>query len=175
MNLINYIQNGRSCLDTLSEWVGKCCSWLVFLLVFLVAYDVAMRYLFNSGSIAIQELQWHLFSVIFLFGAAYTLKHDDHVRLDMIYQSEWLNDKARAWINLLGSLVMLIPFCIMVMLASDLFVIQSWSFNETSPDPGGLSYRWLIKAAIPMGFLFLLVEGINQVFSNLLIILGKQK
>lgn len=172
--MAHFIHKAHFLLNAFSEWLGRLCSWLVLLLVLLVAYDVGMRYLFNSGSIAIQELQWHIFSLIFLFGAAYTLKHDDHVRLDMIYQSQWLNDIGRAWINLFGSIVMLAPFCIMIMMASDLFVIQAWQFQEASPDPGGLAYRWLIKAAIPMAFLLLLLEALNQACANLLIILGKE-
>ena len=79
-------------------------------LVLLVSYDVSMRYLFSSGSIALQEMEWHLFAVIFLIGAAYTFKHDDHVRLDLFYQSRFMNDYRRAWVNLLGSLFMLLPF-----------------------------------------------------------------
>lgn len=168
------LQKTHRTLSQISEWTGLITSWLVLILVLLVAFDVSMRYLFNSGSIALQELQWHLFSIIFLLGAAYTLKYDDHVRLDMIYQSTWLNDKGRAWINLFGSIVMLAPFCIMVIMASDVFVHQAWQFQESSPDPGGLAYRWLIKAAIPMAFVLLFIEAINQAFSNLLIILGEK-
>ena len=79
--LLNFISK----IDTFTEYTGKCISSLVIILVLLVGYDVSMRYLFNSGSIAIQELDWHLFSIIFLLGSAYTLKHNEHVRLDIFY------------------------------------------------------------------------------------------
>jgi TRAP-type mannitol/chloroaromatic compound transport system permease small subunit len=76
-------------IDVLNEWVGRTTAWLVVGMVLLICYDVAMRYLFNQGSIALQELQWHLFSLIFLLGGAYTLKHDGHVRVDLIHQSHF--------------------------------------------------------------------------------------
>ena len=80
-------------IDTFTEYSGKCVSLLVIILVFIVGYDVSMRYLFNSGSVAIQELEWHLFSIIFLFGSAYTLKHNEHVRLDILYNSKLINER----------------------------------------------------------------------------------
>ena len=76
-------------VECFSEWCGRGVAWLVPAMVLLVGYDVAMRYLFQSGSVALQELEWHLFGLIFLLGAAYTLKHDDHVRVDVIYQSRF--------------------------------------------------------------------------------------
>ena len=96
-------------LDDFTEVTGKVISWLVLFLVMLVSYDVTMRYLFQSGSIALQELEWHIFSLIFLLGSAYTFKHDGHVRLDLVYQSKFMNDYRRAWVNFLGSLLFLIP------------------------------------------------------------------
>ena len=83
-----------SIIDAFTECTGKFISIFVIILVLLVGYDVSMRYLFNSGSIAIQELEWHLFSIILLLGSAYTLKHDEHVRLDIFYSSKLINDKS---------------------------------------------------------------------------------
>ncbi len=143
-------------------------------MVLLVSYDVTMRYVFNQGSVALQELEWHLFALLFLIGAAYTLKHDDHVRLDLFYQSRFSSDCTRAWINLIGGLVFLIPFCLLIINSSWFFVLQSWSFNEGSPDPGGLPYRWLLKAAIPFGFLLLLIQAIAECLKNLVFILEQK-
>ena len=154
-------------LDGFTEWTGKLVSWLILALVLLVSYDVGMRYLLQSGSIALQELEWHLFSLIFLLGAAYTFKHDDHVRLDLFYQSRYMNDRRRAWINLLGAVFLLLPFCLLVTVSSASFVHAAWLYNEGSPDPGGLPYRWIIKAAIPAGFVLLALQGVSSSLRNL--------
>ena len=157
-----------------SEISGRGLSWLVPALVLLVAYDVIMRYFFQSGSIAIQEMEWHLFSLIFLLGAAYTLKHDDHVRLDLVYRSRFMSDYRRAWINLVCSLLFLVPFCILIIKSSWPFVSQAYQFAEGSPDPGGLPYRWVLKAAIPLGFFLLIIQGIGESLKSLSFILDRE-
>ncbi len=149
-------------------------AWLVVGLVLLVCYDVAMRYLFQSGSIALQELEWHLFALIFLLGAAYTLKHDEHVRVDLFYGNRRVSDRQRAWVNLLGSLLLLIPFCVLIIYTSIPFVENAWAMGEGSPDPGGLPYRFLIKAAIPAGFALLLIQGVAEVMRNILVLKSSQ-
>ncbi len=159
------------CIEWSSEICGRGLSWLVLALVLLVAYDVMMRYFFLSGSIAIQELEWHLFSLIFLLGAAYTLKHDDHVRLDLVYRSRFMSDYRRAWVNLVCSLLFLIPFCVIIIISSWPFVSQAYQFAEGSPDPGGLPYRWVLKAAIPLGFFLLIIQGIGESLKSLSLIL----
>ena len=160
-------------LEQFSECTGKLVSWLVLVMVLLVSYDVAMRYFFQSGSVALQEMEWHLFSLIFLFGASYTLKHDDHVRLDLFYKSKFMDDRRRAWVDLFGSIFLLIPFCILIISSAWPFVVQSYIHLEGSPDPGGLPYRWILKASIPLGFTFLLLQGIADIVKNLSTVLGK--
>ena len=162
-----------SIIDAFTEYTGKFISIFVIILVLLVGYDVSMRYLFNSGSIAIQELEWHLFSIILLLGSAYTLKHDEHVRLDIFYSSKLINDKVRIWFDVLGTLLILLPFCLLIIISAWPFVTQAYIHNEISPDPGGLPARWLIKAAIPLGFFFLLIQGIAEALKKLLIALDK--
>lgn len=162
-------------LEQFSEFTGKLVSWLVLAMVLLVSYDVAMRYFFLSGSVALQEMEWHLFSLIFLIGAAYTLKHDDHVRLDLFYKSKFMNDQRRAWINLFGSIFLLIPFCILIISTAWPFLYQSYIHLEGSPDPGGLPYRWILKASIPLGFIFLLLQGISDIAKNLSIVMDKNR
>ena len=162
-------------ISLVSEWTGKLVAWLVFLMTLLVGYDVTMRYLFQSGSVALQELEWHLFSLIFLLGAAYTLKHDEHVRLDLFYQSRFMNDYRRAWINLFGSLFLLIPFSILITWSVWPFIQQAYVYSEGSPDPGGLPYRWILKAAIPLGFSLLVLQGISDALKNLSRIFEEKK
>jgi len=165
--------NLSSKIDQFTERTGQCISWLVIVLVLLVSYDVSMRYLFQSGSIGIQELEWHLFSIIFLISAAYTLKHDEHVRLDIFYQSKFLNDKHRAWIDAFGALFILLPFCIVIIINTWPSISLAYHSNEASPDPGGLPARWLIKAMIPTGFGLLLLQAIAESIKKLSIALDK--
>lgn len=159
-------------IDAFTELTGKCTSWLVITLVLLVGYDVSMRYLFNSGSIGIQELEWHLFAIIFLIGSAYTLKHDEHVRLDILYKSKFLTDRHRAYIDIFGALFILIPFCLLIIISAWPFVSQAYIYNEASPDPGGLTMRWIIKAMIPLGFSLVLIQGLSEALRKLLNVLG---
>ena len=161
--------------DDFTEVTGNVISWLVLLLVVLVSYDVTMRYLFQSGSIALQELEWHIFSLIFLLGSAYTFKHDGHVRLDLVYQSKFMNDYKRAWVNFLGSLLFLIPFCILVIVSSWQFIHLAFIHGEVSPDPGGLPYRWIIKSAIPVSFILLLIQGFSYMIKNLFYIMENKQ
>jgi TRAP-type mannitol/chloroaromatic compound transport system permease small subunit len=182
-------------INALSEWTGQIIAWLVLLMVLIIVYQASMVALFSIGSVALQELQWHLFALVFLLGAAYTLKHDDHVRVDIVYHSRWMDDRRRAWINLLGSLIFLVPFCLLVIVASWQFVYGAyatcegnsdsgglWAFVyqtaitcEGSPDPGGLPYRFLLRAAIPVGFALLMLQGIANSLSSLLYLLDHQE
>ena len=153
-------------INQLSELSGRALAWLVLALVLLVSYDVLMRYLFQRGSIALQELEWHLFSIIFLLGAAYTYKHDDHVRLDLFYRSKYLGDRQRIWIDIAGGVFFLLPFCCFIIIGSWPFVFQAFIHAEGSPDPGGLDYRWILKAAIPVGFFLLALQGVADVIDK---------
>ena len=174
-NLLKIIKKISQTINTCSEWSGKIVSWLVLAMVFLVSYDVSMRYFFSSGSIALQEMEWHIFAVIFLVGAVYTFKHDNHVRLDLIYQSRFMSDYRRAWINVFGGIFMLMPFCILIIYCTWPFLALSYTSMEGSPDPGGLPYRWLLKAAIPAGFILLLLQGLGDVLKNLAYILENRR
>jgi len=157
-----------------SEWSGRQLSWLVLALVLIVSYDVAMRYLFQSGSVALQELEWHLFALIFLLGGAYTLKHDEHVRVDIFYSSRFMTARHRAWVDLLGGLLFLTPFCLLLISGSLPFVSNSFNMLEASPDPGGLPYRFLLKAAIPLGFLMLMLQGLAIMMASICTLLRFQ-
>ncbi len=153
-------------IDALNEAIGKGVAWLTTLLVVLIMYDVVTRYLFNTTSVGIIELEWHLFSFIFLLGAAYALKHDRHVRVDVFYSN--FSAKQQAWINLLGTLIFLIPFCIVIIITATKFAINSYEIQEGSPDPGGLPARYIIKSAIPIGFILLLLQAISLTIKSVL-------
>lgn len=161
-------------IDRCIESIGRLTSWIVFILVLLINYDVVMRYFFLSGSIAIQEMQWHSFALIFLLGAAYTLKHDQHVRLDILYRNKF-SRKHRAWVNLFGSCFLLIPFCILISYTAGDFTLQSYIHLEGSPDPGGLPYRWILKASITVGFTLLVLQGLSEIIKDLNIIMEEKR
>jgi len=158
-----------TCIDKLSEGVGRLASWLVLGLVFLICYDVLMRYVYQQGSIALQELEWHLFALIFLLGAAYTLKHDNHVRVDILFQSRFVSDRQRALINIIGTLIFLFPFCILILVTAWPFVENAFYYNEGSPDPGGLPYRFILKGSVLIAFGLLILQGTAELIRNIMI------
>ncbi len=160
-------------MDSFSEKTGYIISWMTTMLVITVFYDVIMRYVFQSGSIAIQELEWHIFSVIFLLGAAFTLKRDGHVRVDIIYSR--FNKKTKAWIDLVGAFVFLIPFAMIIIYSTKPYIYNSWVVREISPDPGGLPFRYALKAVIPLGFFFLILQGFAEAFKNFLYLTGNSE
>jgi TRAP-type mannitol/chloroaromatic compound transport system permease small subunit len=159
-------------INRFSEQIGKLTSWLILLMVLIIGYDVLMRSLFHIGSVALQELEWHLFALVFLLGSGYTLKHDGHVRVDIFYQSRWMNEKKRAWVDVFGVVFLLIPFCLLVIVSSLPFVFNAFVIGEGSPDAGGLPYRFLLKLAIPIGFLLVLLQGLANLMQNILLIKG---
>ncbi len=160
-------------VDRVNEGLGVGVSWLSTLLVLVVCYDVFTRYLLESSSVAVQELEWHLFAFIFLLGAAYTLKHDRHVRVDVFYTR--FSRRRKAWVNLVGSLLFLLPLCGVAIWASITFAIRAYAIGETSPDPGGLPARFVLKSAIPIGFFFLLLQGIALALRSWIQVMGKEE
>ena len=164
------IKNVINAIDTLNEAIGRAASWLVLAMVLLICYDVGMRYFFHQGSVALQELEWHLFALIFLLGSAYTLKYDNHVRVDILYQSQYLSNEHRALINIFGILFFLLPFCVLVLITTWPFVENAYYYLEGSPDPGGLPYRYLLKGSILVAFTLLILQGLAELLRNYLIL-----
>ena len=152
-------------IDRLTKAVGTMVSWLTVVLVLIMVGDVAMRYLFSVTSAASFELEWHLFAGIFLLGAAYTLQQDKHVRVDVFYHR--FSKRRQGWVNLVGSLFLLLPFCAVAFWESLSFVEASFNVRETSPDPQGLPARYLIKSVIPIAFFLLGLQGVSVVLKSL--------
>ena len=170
MNALKFLSD---CIDSINEWIGRVIvAWVTLGLVLVVFVDVVMRYLFNTSFVFTQELEWHIFGFIFLIGAGYTLLHDGHVRVDIIYQR--LGLKGRAWTNLIGVIFFLIPGCIMVIITSWKFMYNSWSIMEGSPDPGGIPFRFLLKGAITVGFILLTLQGLSLGIHSLFQLLGRE-
>ena len=174
--MVSKVENLRRAAVVLSlpgRALGALCAWLVPALVLLVSYDVTMRYLFNEGSVMLQELEWHVFAAIFLLGAAATLHRDEHVRVDILYRHDRVSDRWRAGIDLAGAVFFLLPFCVLILIYASDFVTSAWVSGEVSPDPGGLPARWLIKAALPAGFALLFLEGLAMALRSLARLLDK--
>lgn len=142
-------------------------------MVLIICFDVAMRYLFSNSQEWMLELEWHFFAVLFLFGGAYALQKDQHVRVDIWYTKQ--SRKTKAWVDLLGTLLLLIPWCLMVIYTSYNYADNSLAINERSPDPGGLPARYLIKFCITIGFGLLLLQAISLIIQKLKIISKTQK
>lgn len=160
-----YIQVSQK-ISAFNEAIGKAVSWLVLLMVVMIVYDVGMRYIFHIGSVMLQELEWHFFDIVFLLGAAYTFKENGHVGIDIVYNSRAVSDKTRHWINIIGTVLFLLPFSLLVIHSSLPFVEFAFKINEGSSEPGGLPFRFLIKAMIPLAFILLILQGICYVIDN---------
>ena len=161
-------------IDRTNEWIGRLVYWLTLVMVLIGAYNALVRWLDRYTGLGLSsnmyiELQWYLFSLVFLLGAAYTLKHNAHVRVDVLFAR--LTPRGRAWVNLLGTLLFLIPFCILVLWTSWPAVRNSWIVGEVSPDPGGLP-RYPIKAAIPLAFILLMFQGFSLAIKQVAVLRG---
>jgi TRAP-type mannitol/chloroaromatic compound transport system permease small subunit len=155
-------------IDICTEKIGQFTSWLVLVMVILGVWNVSGRYLgrfvgINLTSNAYIEAQWYIFALLFLWGAGYALKHNEHVRVDVFYNN-W-SPRRRALVDLLGSILFLIPFSLMVIFFSWGSIVDSWQIWETSPDPDGLP-RYPIKTMIIVCFVLLIMQGISQAIKN---------
>lgn len=147
-------------VDPLLVSIGRWVSWLWLALLAIIVLNVLLRYAFGEGRIEFEEIQWHLYSVGFLFGLSYACQADAHIRVDVLH--ERFRPRTRAWIELYGILLFLLPFIMLVLVYSVPFVARSFTLGEESQAPGGLPYRWLIKAALPAGFALLLLATLSR-------------
>jgi len=125
-------------LDRCSDWVGRAASWLTLLMVVVTFIIVVMRYVFDAGMIWLQESVTWMHAAVFMMGAAYALLHEEHVRVDIFYRKMTL--RQRAWVDILGVLLLLLPICLFLAYAAFDFALASWSVRESSREPGGLPY-----------------------------------
>ncbi len=160
-------------IDVLNQRIGVAVYWLVLLMSLVSAYNAIVRWLggifkLTLASNAYLELQWYLFSMVFLLGAGYTLKHNGHVRIDVFFGK--LKPRTQAWIDILGTLIFLLPFVGFVFFASLEFVRESW--GEMSPDPGGLP-RYPIRAVIPVAMALLFLQGVSELIKRIAFLSGR--
>lgn len=157
-------------IDAVNERVGRAVYWLVLVAVLVSAGAALSRYAFSVSSNAWLELQWYLFSLIFLLAAGYTLKHDAHVRIDVIFGR--LSRRTQAAIDVFGGLAMLLPMTLLVTWLSWHTFQLSFAVSEMSPDAGGLP-RWPIKLAIPVGFALLALQGVSETVKRIAFLAGR--
>lgn len=149
--------------------MGRITLWLVLAAVLISAGNAVARYGLDMSSNAWLEIQWYLFALVFLLGAGYTLRHNGHVRIDVLY-NRW-SVRTRAWIDLLGTLLFLLPVCALIAWLSWHGFEAAYAIGERSPDAGGLA-RWPIRLAIPVGFALLLLQGIAEAIKQAAILTG---
>jgi len=159
--------------EKLNIIIGKILSIFMVLLIINVFYDVVSRYFFDGGSIAMQELEWHIFGIIILFGMSYTLREEGHVRVDFLYNN--FSPRTQALINIFGTIFFIIPLALFIIYGSYDFVMDSYTTHEISEDPGGLTHRWIIKAMIPLSFIFLIITSIGYIIKNIIIFKTNKK
>ncbi len=146
-------------IDKSIQYLGYFTAIIVAMLVLLVVYDASARYIFSSGSIALQELEWHLFDIIILFGIAYTLRESSHVRVDIFYAT--YSAKTKAIVELISSIFFILPFSFLIIYIGVEFVEMSYLQHEASSNPGGLEYRFLVKSLLPLSFVFLSLQAFS--------------
>jgi len=157
-------------IDKFIDWVGRGTAWICLAIVLIVAFNVLLRYFFRIGPMSLQELEWHLMSPIALIGMSYALRHGDHVRVDIFFDG--FGPKLQAVIDLIAAILMVIVSLIVIKLSLN-FVYQAYTIGEGSPDPGGLPYRFLLRAFIPLGFILLAVQAAGNVIRSALLLRGE--
>ena len=156
-------------IDALNEKLGYLANLLVLLACVISAGNAMMRYAFSLSSNGWLEVQWYMFTVLVMFGAPYTLKRNEHVRVDITYML--LSERGQLWLDLVCSIMFLVPVCLLLAWLSWPFFMQSYAVNEWSGNAGGL-IRWPIKLVLPVGFLLLAAQGISEIIKRIAALKG---
>jgi TRAP-type mannitol/chloroaromatic compound transport system permease small subunit len=156
-------------IDALNERIGRTVIWLVLAMVLVSTFNALVRYLFNQSSNLWLELQWYLFAAVFLLCAGYTLLHNEHIRIDVV--SSRLSARTRLWIDVLGTVLFLLPVSIFVVWLSWPIFMNAWVSNEMSSNAGGL-IRWPARLLVPAGFLLLSLQGISELIKRIAALMG---
>lgn len=160
-------------LDWVGEKVGSLVSWISVVLAIIIGLDVVIRYVFRFTNVWMVEIEVYLFGMLFLLASGYTFKHEKHVRVDVFYSK--LSKKGKAWVDLLGGICLLIPWCYVVIVSSWYYGLSSFLINETSAQPGGLPALYVLKFCVTIGFVFLLLQGVAHILKSIQIIVNNDK
>lgn len=156
-------------IDWFNQGLGKIANWMVMLACVISAGNAMVRYAFDTSSNAWLEVQWYMFTVIVMFGAAYTLKRNEHVRVDIVYMQ--VGERGQYWIDLIGAIVFLMPACLLLTWLAWPFFMQSYNIGEHSGNAGGL-VRWPIKFLLPAGFALVALQGISEIIKRIAALRG---
>jgi len=156
-------------IDALTERIGRFVYWLILAVVIISALNATIRKIFNYSSNAYLEIQWYLFSFIFLIGAGYTFLRNEHVRIDIV--TGRLSARAQNWIDVIGIVFFLFPMCILVGWLSWPLFLDSWTRHEVSTNAGGLII-WPARLMVPVGFTLLVIQGISELIKRLAFLQG---
>jgi len=151
-------------VDWLNEKIGGFCDWLVLVACLISAGNAMVRYAYDTSSNAWLEIQWYLFAVMVMFGASYTLKRNEHVRVDVLYML--MSPRQQIWIDIIGTILFLLPACFLLAWLSWPFFMQAYVVNEHSSNAGGL-LRWPIKLVMPLGFVLVGLQGLSELIKRI--------
>jgi TRAP-type mannitol/chloroaromatic compound transport system permease small subunit len=157
-------------IDKINEWIGKIVGWLILIAILVSAGNATIRKLFNTSSNAWLELQWYLFGAAFLLAAAYTLKQNEHIRIDIVY-GIW-SRRTQHWIDLLGHIFFLMPLVLLMLYYLFPYVMRSYTSGEVSTNAGGLVI-WPAKSLLLIGFVLLLFQGISEIIKKIAVMTGE--
>ena len=157
-------------IDRLNERIGGLCNWLVLAACIVSAANAMIRYAFSYSSNSYLEMQWYMFAVLVMFGASYTFKRNEHVRVEILYLM--LSERGQLWLDLIGTLCFLIPSCLLLAYLSLPFFYYSYATLEMSGNAGGL-VRWPIKVVLPLGFFMLALQGFSEVIKRIAALKGE--
>jgi TRAP-type mannitol/chloroaromatic compound transport system permease small subunit len=152
----------RSTIERVTDALGRATSWLALVIVVLMATNVILRYSFSYGSVWAQELEWHLLAPLILFGMSYAMLHGEHVRVDVLYAK--FEPRTKLWVEVLSQVLCILISAAIIWLSMK-YVLQAYAIDEKSPDPGGLTHRWILKALIPLGFGFLVLQCVASLLA----------
>jgi TRAP-type mannitol/chloroaromatic compound transport system permease small subunit len=151
-------------IDYINDRFGEVANWLVLFACLISAGNAASRYLFSASSNAWLEVQWYMFAGMVLLGGPYTLKLNEHVRVDLLYSA--LSERARIWIDIIGALLFLLPICVILIYFTWPWFLDSWRIGETSSNAGGL-IRWPVKLILPVGFALMALQGVSELIKRI--------
>jgi TRAP-type mannitol/chloroaromatic compound transport system permease small subunit len=151
-------------IDYVNDRFGEVANWLVLAACLISAGNAASRYAFSASSNAWLEVQWYMFAGMVLLGGPYTLKLNEHVRVDLIYSA--VSEHARIWIDIIGCLLFLLPICVILVYFTWPWFVESWRIDETSSNAGGL-IRWPVKLLLPVGFALMALQGISELIKRI--------
>ena len=166
---MNFLLQVSRLIDGLSERVGRATIWLVLIVVIISAGNAVSRFTFILSSNAMLEIQWYLFSAVFLFSAAYVLKKNEHIRIDVV--TGRLSERAQNWIDVFGLIVFLLPMAFLIAYLSWPVFMNAWNTGEVSPNPGGL-IRWPVRLMMPIGFALLILQGFSELIKRFAFLTG---